>query len=97
MDKVTEVQNTINHTVQVNERKSILVSGVKKIESFNEEEFLIESTMGYVLVKGEELELLKLDTFQGTVSIKGKIDSLNYLEGSDKKIKTESIISKLFK
>ncbi len=97
MDKINDVQATINHTIQINERKSIVLTGIKKIDSFNEEEFIIESSMGYVLVKGNTLELLKLDTFQGTISIKGKINSLNYLEDSNKKIKNESIMSKLFK
>lgn len=97
MDKENIVSTTLNHTVQIVERKSIVISGVKKIESFNEEEFLLVSSMGYIIVKGEGLELLKLDTINGTISIKGKIESLNYLEDSNKRIKAESIIAKLFK
>ena len=42
------------------------------------------------------LELLKLDTFRGNLSIKGKIISVNYLDDI-KKLKTESIMSRLFK
>ena len=53
--------------------------------------------MGYVVVKGQGLEIVKLDTFQGNVSLKGKINSLNYMENPNKKEKEESIFSKLFK
>ncbi len=86
-----------NHVVNILQRKSITISGVKKIENFDENEFLLETNMGYMLIKGSSLEIIKLDTYQGDVSIKGKIDSLNYLESSKKQEKQESIISKLFK
>ena len=52
--------------------------------------------MGYLLIKGAGLEIIKLDTYQGDVAIKGKIDSLSYTESTNKKQK-ESVISKLFK
>ena len=54
--------------------------------------------MGHILIKGENLELIKLDTFQGTLSIKGRLNSLNYLESKNGKTPfKESVISKLFK
>jgi sporulation protein YabP len=96
MDKNKEIINNA-HSVQISERKTSFLTGIKKIESFDSNEFFIESIMGYILVKGEGLELVKLDTFQGNLSIKGKIDSLIYLEEGNKKVKTESILSKLFK
>lgn len=85
-----------NHEVKITDRKSIYLTGVKKIISFDTEEFLIETNMGIVLLKGETLELLKLDTSDGNVKIKGKINSLNYVENT-KKNKEDSFISKLFK
>ena len=88
---------TGNHNINITQRKNINISGVKKIENFDENEFLLETNMGYLLIKGNSLEIIKLDTYQGDVSIKGKIDSLNYIESSNKKQKNESILSKLFK
>lgn len=86
-----------NHNITIANRKNINISGVKKIDSFDESEFLIETTMGYLKITGSNLEIIKLDTYQGDVSIKGKINSLNYVENGKKKEKQESIISKLFK
>ena len=37
---------TNNHVININQRKSINISGVKKIENFDESEFLLETTMG---------------------------------------------------
>ena len=97
MDKVKEIESTYNHGISISERKSIVVSGVKKIESFDNEEFLMETTLGYLVIKGEELEIIKLDTYQGNVSIKGKFDSLSYIDSSVKKDKESSLFTKLFK
>lgn len=96
MDKVDNF-STLSHTVTINERKNLIISGVKKIDSFDNEEFLMETNMGYVVIKGKELEIVKLDTFQGNVSIKGRINSLNYMDNPNKKEKEDSIFSKLFK
>ena len=86
-----------NHNIAITGRKNINISGVKRIESFDEQEFLLETVMGFMNIKGSELEIVKLDTYQGDVTIKGKIDSLMYLESSKKKNKEDSIFNKLFK
>lgn len=85
-----------NHNITLTERKNLVVTGVKKIDNFDSNEFLIETTMGYLTIKGSELEIIKLDTYQGNVSIKGQVSSMVYSENHDKKTQ-ESFISKLFK
>ena len=97
MDKTNNIENSFNHGISISERKNILVTGVKKIESFDNEEFLMDTTLGFLVIKGNSLEIIKLDTYQGNVSIKGKIDSLNYLDGSNAKNKEETFLGKLFK
>ena len=97
MDKIDSTISSYNHTITMVERKSFVTSGVKKIENFDDTQFLIDTVMGYLLVKGEELELVKLDTLQGTITIKGLINSLNYLDDTKKKEKENSIFNRLFK
>ena len=97
MDKVKEMESNFNHGISIAERKNILVTGVKKIESFDNEEFLMDTTLGFLMIKGHDLEIIKLDTYQGNVSIKGSVDSLSYVSGDGKKKPEESFISKLFK
>lgn len=97
MDNVKEIEANFNHGISLAERKNVVVTGVKKIESFDSEEFLMDTTLGYLNIKGSELEIVKLDTYQGNVSIKGKIDSLIYMENGRVKNKEESFLGKLFK
>lgn len=96
MDK--EVDNLIlgGHELKISERREIFLTGIKKIDSFDNEEFLMESNMGIIHLKGTNLEIIKLDTHDGNVRIKGKITSFTYLDEEGKQDK-ESFFSKLFK
>ena len=86
MEKYTE-NISYNHGISINERKITNVTGVNKIESFDEEEFLLETSMGYLVIKGSK---------DGIISIKGNVDSLAYFENLKKGNKS-SVIDKLFK
>ena len=69
------------HNVVIKDRKSMELSGVKQIDSFDSSEFLLETTLGWMLVSGKDLTLGKLDTDHGDVIIKGSIDSMTYVSG----------------
>ena len=88
-------KDIVNHSVSINSRKNIVITGVKMIDSFDEHEFLVDTNMGYMTIKGNSLEIIKLDTIEGKVSIKGVIDSLDYKENS--KSNENSFFNKLFK
>ena len=92
MDKVLD---STKHEVKVLDRSLIQLTGIDKIISFDSFEFLMESVMGTIILKGEELELVRLDTHDGVVTIKGMINSFVYDIG--KKKESESILGKLFK
>lgn len=99
MDKNINSLSSIsqNHGISINERKNMYITGVIKIDSFDEEEFLIETTMGYLVIKGTDLEIVKLDTKDGIISIKGSFISLSYIEELKKMNKENSLFNKLFK
>ncbi len=80
--------------IKIIDRKRITLTGVRKLISFNNKEFVIDSKLGLIILKGDDLELLKLDTSDGNLAIKGRIDSLSYMDDTKKEI---SFISRLFK
>ena len=95
MDKDNNISN-YNHSINLLERKTLVITGVKKIDNFDNNHFLLDTTMGYMIVKGEGLELIKLDTLSGNVTIKGSINAIEYIVET-KKSKEDSIFSRLFK
>ena len=94
MEKNEEILN--GHNLSMNDRRSLNISGVKKIDNFDDEEFVMDTIMGLLTIKGKDLELIKLDTIQGNISIKGRIDSLDYKDGVKSK-DNQGIINRLFK
>ena len=43
MDKIDSVITSLNHSITINERKNIIITGVKKIDNFDENEFFMET------------------------------------------------------
>lgn len=84
------------HLLKINNRKNIEITGVKEVDSFDNEEFLLETVMGYLIVRGQNLQLKNLDVGEGIVTIKGKIYELSYVDEQHQE-KAKGFFSKLFK
>ena len=97
MDKDNSSINNYNHSVSLLERKTLVITRVKKIDTFDKVHFVLDTTMGIMVIKGDELELIKLDTLSGNVTIKGTVSSIDYLAENNKKSSDEGFISRLFK
>jgi len=77
-------------------RKKLTINGVIEVINFNENQILLNTDVGTMIIKGKELKMNKLDVQNGDVIITGKVDSFVYT--SDKvKAKKDSIISRLFR
>ncbi|WP_164670630.1 sporulation protein YabP [Virgibacillus doumboii] len=84
------------HVVTVNNRKELEITGVKEVDSFDNEEFLLETVMGYLIVRGQNLQLKNLDVGEGLVTIKGKVYELSYVDEHSQE-KAKGFFSKLFR
>lgn len=96
MNKELDKLESSNHNIIIKERQNISISGIIKIISFDNEEFLLETTLGPLGIKGNNLEIIKLDTYEGVITIKGIIDGFTYLDSPREKQK-DSVIMRLFK
>ena len=85
-----------SHNICIKDRKVCEIEGVKKLDSFDNKEFLIDTVQGYLHVKGVDLSLGTMDMDKGFLSIYGTIDSLSYLNKT-KSDKKESFFTKIFK
>ncbi|MCM3570796.1 sporulation protein YabP [Neobacillus mesonae] len=85
-----------DHDVMMRGRKLLDITGVKQVESFDSEEFLLETVMGFLAIKGQNLQMKNLDVEKGIVSIKGKVYDLVYLDEQHGE-KAKGFFSKLFR
>ncbi|MBU3158856.1 sporulation protein YabP [Clostridium frigoris] len=91
----TKIEDKKSNLILENRRK-LTINGVIEVINFNENQILLNTDVGTMMVKGQELKMNKLDVQNGDVIITGKVDSFVYT--SDKsKIKKDSIISRLFR
>ena len=92
-----DVKNEMNkQELKLKNRTNLEVTGVKKIESLNSEEFIINTNLGILSVKGSNLEMQHLDIEKGILWISGNIDSMIYLN-SEKKKEKGNFFGKVFK
>ena len=88
-------ENSVKHSVKLANKKDLLIEGVKTIDSFDSNEFLIETIMGYMHIEGKGLMLGKMDNDKEELSIKGEVNKIEYIDY--KKEKTGGILKKIFK
>lgn len=81
------------HNIILENRNNLTLSGIKKVENFDEDNIVLITEMGELTIKGENLHISKMDVDLGDMKIDGKIVGLVYNEN----IKGTSVIKRLFK
>ena len=92
----TKSNNTVEHDVIMRGRKLLDITGVKQVESFDNEEFILETVMGFLSIRGQNLQMKNLDVEKGIVSIKGKVFDLVYVDEQSGD-KAKGFFSKIFR
>lgn len=77
-------------------RKKLVLTGAEEVISFDDEKILLNTSLGFLTIKGSELKMNKLDVQNGDLIIVGNVSSIVY-SGKEVKKEKESIISRLFK
>jgi sporulation protein YabP len=89
-------KNAKRQEIRMLNRKIMDITGVSNVESFDNEEFLLETECGFLTVRGQNLHMKNLSLEQGMVTIEGLIHSLVYLDGNTA-MKSKGLFGKLFK
>ena len=89
--------NKRTHKVSLSNRRTCNLTGVSDVLSFDENEIILETDQGMLMIKGNELHVNRLTLDKGEVDVDGRIDSFTYSEQSSLGSKGESLLSRLFK
>ena len=68
------------HDLKLNNRKKLAMTCVKDVDSFDTEEFLLETTMGFLVIRGENLHMKNLNVDEGKLTIQGRIETFSYID-----------------
>ncbi len=77
-------------------RKVLEITGAMHVESFDAEQFLLETQCGFLKIKGQNLHIKNLSLEQGIVVIEGIINELAYMDAHAQG-KSKGILGMLFK
>ena len=87
--------NIVQNLVLEN-RGRLSVSGVNDVLSFDDQVVMVDTELGLLTVKGENIGINKLSLDTAEVIIEGDISSLAYSQNKQEK-STGTILSKIFK
>ncbi len=87
--------NIVQNLVLEN-RGKLSVSGVNDVLSFDDQVVMVDTELGLLTVKGENIRINKLSLDTAEVIIEGEISSLAYSQNKQEK-STGTILSKIFK
>lgn len=90
------IQGNIIQNIFLENREKLNISGVIDVLSFDDQIVIVETELGLLTVKGEDLRINKLSIDTSEVIVEGEIYNLGYSEKEYSKKET-SFIGKLFK
>lgn len=93
---MAESKSSPRHEMSIFNRNAVHLSGVLNVESFDSEEFLLETECGYLAIRGQNLFMKNMSLESGEVSIEGTIYDLSYMEG-DSSDRGKGLFGRLFK
>ncbi len=73
------------YKIVMTNRKNIVIEGVENVESFDDEEILLETRMGFLVLKGQNLHIIQLNLEEGSLVVEGLCKSLNFAEDKEAK------------
>lgn len=72
------------HSLVMEDRRSLSITGVSDVDSFDESTVIVFTELGELTVRGSDLHIKNLNTEAGEVALEGKISSLSYADGGGK-------------
>lgn len=89
--------NNVVQNLILENREKLSISGVLDVLSFDDQIVILETELGLLTVKGENLRINKLSLDTAEVIIDGEIYNLGYSEKELEKKSSGGILNKIFK
>lgn len=76
----TPVGRLRTHTMLMENREKVTITGVDDVDNFNESEVNLMTGAGYITLKGSDLHISKLSLDEGQLIVEGHIEGVEYSE-----------------
>jgi sporulation protein YabP len=86
------------HSLYLSDCKIMELTGVSSVNTFNEEQIILETGVGFLAIVGTNLHITNLNLEEGKVAIQGDVVNIEYKpQGASFKARGKSVISRLLK
>ena len=86
------------HSLSLANRQRMELTGVKNVLTFDEDEIVLDTSLGYLSITGDQLHINMLNLDEGQVAIQGAVNNIAYkAQGTDFKAKSKNMFSRLLK
>ena len=72
----------VRHQLTLKGRQQLELQGIVSVESFDDDQMILHTDAGVLVVRGEGMQIMALDVEQGTMGIAGRVHSLEYMQES---------------
>ena len=96
-EKKGNINNNIIQNIILENREKLSISGVLDVLSFDDQIVILETELGLLTVKGENLRINKLSLDTSEVIIDGDIYNLGYSEKESIQKSSGGIFNKIFR
>lgn len=90
---MSSLQEVNSHTLNIENRIHIFMTGALNVENFDDTSMKIETVMGDLELKGSGIHITKFDTEAKELAIEGEFDSVEYTDNETPK---GGFLSRLF-
>lgn len=94
-----DIKKNINNyqNIILENREKLNITGILDVLSFDDQIIIIETDLGLLTIKGENLKINKLSLDTSDFTVDGKIDSLSYSNSESTNKKSTNFLNKIFK
>lgn len=96
IDERKALSSNVIQNIVLENREKLSISGVLDVLSFDDQIVIVETELGLLTIKGENLKINKLSIDTEEAIVEGEIINLGYSEKDDEK-KGGSFLNKIFK
>ena len=97
LEERKSLSSTVIQNLVLENREKLSISGVLDVLSFDDQVVIVETELGLLNVKGDNLRINKLSIDTSEVIVEGDIYSMIYSEKDTNKKGTTSLLGKIFK
>jgi sporulation protein YabP len=96
---VNQSQEQCLHRIVITNREQVALEGVIHVDSFDDQEVILETELGMMAIRGEDLHIKQLSLDEGKLSVEGMVKAIDYLEGglaNVGKSRSKGLFSRIF-